>query len=127
MANWQTLLDKTILDHLQNAMTNALIQTTEAILTQEKHDAVIPMGTGRMQNMQTYVDHSAAARGLVAIVTDAPQARRLYFHPGYHFRRDRNANARGEWWEPWISGSRRHEAVFLFTASLRQAAKEFWI
>ncbi|MFT9078506.1 hypothetical protein [Ethanoligenens sp.] len=112
------------LELLQSAMAAALIQTAESILARERSDAVIPMDTGRLQNIQTYVDSTGASQGIVAIVTDAPQAARLYFHPDFHFRQDKNTNARGEWWEPWISGSHRTEPTSLFTALLKQHAKE---
>lgn len=117
-------LQSNVLEQLKTALTRALAQTAEAILAREQADAVIPMDSGRMQNRQTFVDAARARNGIVEIVTDAPQAARLYFHPTYHFRRDKNANARGEWWEPWISGSRRGEAAGLFALSVQTLAKE---
>lgn len=124
MAGQSFLFNAAGLNLLQNAMENALVQTAEAILAMERSDAVIPKDTGRMQDIQTHVDSSGVKQGAVHIVTEAPQAARLYFHPEYHFRRDKNANARGEWWEPWISGSRHSEPAALFAALLKQLAKE---
>lgn len=123
MADFLILLNTAGISALKNAIADALTDTAEAILARERSDAVIPMDTGRMQNVQTYVNSSRAKQGIVAIVTEAPQAARLYFHPEYHFRRDKNANARGEWWEPWISGSHHHEPAALFSAFLKQHAK----
>ena len=42
--------------------------------------------------------------GKVSLITSTPYARRMYFHPEYNFQTKENANARGNWYEPWISG-----------------------
>ena len=39
--------------------------------------------------------------------TATPYARRMYFHPEYNFQTKENANARGNWYEPWISGKEK--------------------
>lgn len=119
-----TTLQTEVLDRLKAALAQALTETAEEMLRVERADAVIPMDTGRLQNEQTCVDSARARDGTVQIVTDAPQAARLYFHPDYHFRHDKNANARGEWWEPWITGSRRNEPAALFAAFARKHTKE---
>lgn len=124
MADFLILLNTAGISAWKSALADALTDTAEAILAQERSDAVIPMDTGRMQNVQTHVDSSRVNQGIVTIVTEAPQAARLYFHPEYHFRRDKNANARGEWWEPWISGSHHNEPAALFAAFLKEHAKE---
>ncbi len=41
------------------------------------------------------------------LTTDAPQARRLYYHPEYNFQTVNNPNAGGLWLEPWQPGGRR--------------------
>ena len=104
---------------LKTAMAKSLAQTADEMLSRERNAALMPMNTGAMQNEDTYVDDSEAAAGRVSIVTDAPQGRRLYFNPQYNFRHDHNANARGEWWETWISGSRKKEPAQIFGEFLR--------
>ena len=57
-----------------------------------------------MQNEATTIDVSKKAQGHFAISSNTPYARRLYFHPEYHFRTDNNPNAQGRWFDPWING-----------------------
>ncbi len=69
---------------------------------------VMPFDGGDMQNNQTYTN-TTQGNGQVhgRLITDAPQARRLYYHPEYAFRTDRNHNAGAYWLEPWISGGKK--------------------
>ena len=46
----------------------------------------------------------------VSVVSDTPYARRLYFHPEYKFRKDKNANAGAEWFEPYLTGNKKQFA-----------------
>ena len=119
-------LENAVLARLRKALADSVIQTAEEILARERTAALIPMDTGQMQNVQTVVDRSLAASGNVDIVTRAPQAQRLYFNPQYHFRRDRNRNARGEWWEPWLSGKWKREPLSIFIRYLKQNGKELF-
>ena len=124
MADVKVTINTAALKKLDDAMAWALAQTGDEILSRERNDAVIPMDTGAMQNEDTHVDDSQASSGHVRIVTDAAQARRLYFHPEYNFRREHNSSARGEWWEPWVSGARRNDAVKIFAAMVARNGKE---
>lgn len=64
-----------------------------------------PRDTGNLQNESTFVDYSQAGQGKVSLVSTTPYARRLYFHPEYHFHTDANPNAKGKWYEDWIPPS----------------------
>ena len=59
---------------------------------------------GTLQNESTFVDASESASGRISIVSSTPYARRLYFHPEYHFDKGENPNAQGEWYEGWLPG-----------------------
>ena len=120
MADVTVTINAAAMATLKNAMAKSLAQTGDEILSRERNAALMPMNTGNLQNESTYVDDSGASSGHVEIVTDAPQARRLYFHPEYNFRHDHNANAQGEWWEPWIGGSRKKEPAQIFGAFLQR-------
>ena len=63
-------------------------------------------GGGHLQNDSTFVDCSQSRNGKVTIVSNTPYARRLYFHPEYHFDTGENPNARGKWYDDWIYGNR---------------------
>lgn len=53
------------------------------------------------------------------MVHSTPYARRMYYHPEYHFHKEKwkdkrgehdgNANARGEWYEDWLPGGSKDE------------------
>lgn len=70
------------------AIEDAAVKSAEVAMEQVRTDLVsaqtMPFDTGDMQNNQTFVhsDESGAS-----LVTGSPQARRLYYHPEYHFRK----------------------------------------
>ena len=99
---------------LKEAQTRALIQTGEKLLAEKIEAKQIPFDEGTLQNVMTYVDKTEAQNGHLAIVSNTPYAARLYFHPEYHFSKQFNPNARGEWWEPEISGDRKDRPENLF-------------
>ena len=89
---------------LTQAQVTTLEQTAEALHTEVVQAQAFPRDTGNLQNESTFVDYSNSSKGKVSIVSSTPYARRLYFHPEYHFQKDENPNARGKWYEDWIPG-----------------------
>ena len=89
------------LDMLDNAQLEALAMTGDATLTELRDRQVMPFDTGNMQNDSTFLDDSQ--KGKVSIVTTAPYARRLYFHPEYNFKRGNNHSAGGKWFESFLN------------------------
>lgn len=89
------------LDMLDNAQLEALAMTGDATLTELRDRQVMPFDTGNMQNDSTFLDDSQ--KGKVSIITTAPQARRLYFHPEYNFKRGNNHSAGGKWFESFLN------------------------
>lgn len=89
---------------LTQARVTALEQTAEALHTEVAQAQVFPRDTGNLQNESTFVDYSNSSKGKVSIVSSTPYARRLYFHPEYHFQKGENPNARGKWYADWIPG-----------------------
>ncbi len=71
---------------LTQAQVTALEQTAEALHTEVVQARVFPRDTGNLQNESTFVDYSDSSKGKVSIVSSTPYARRLYFHPEYHFQ-----------------------------------------
>lgn len=63
-------------------------------------------GGGHLQNDSTFVDKSGSKFGKVSIISSTPYARRLYFHPEYHFDTGENPNARGRWYTDWLPGGK---------------------
>ncbi len=97
-------LDFVKISRLSQAQVTALEETAEALHTEVIQAQVFPRDTGTLQNESTYVDTSESGRGKVSIVSTTPYARRLYFHPEYHFHTDANPNAKGKWYEDWLPG-----------------------
>lgn len=81
---------------------------------------VIPFDTGNMQNDSMFVDDSKLNRGIVLIRVDTIYSRRMYFHPEYNFKKDKNSNAQGMWFEPWISGTKKMYLSITFARFLRK-------
>lgn len=97
---------------LSDAQVTALEQTAEALHTEVVQAQVFPFNTGNLQNESTAVDHSQSKNGKVTIVSTTPYARRLYFHPEYHFKTSENPHARGDWYEDWLpNGSKSQFAI----------------
>lgn len=91
---------------LTEAQTTALEQTAEALHTEVVQAQVFPRDTGALQNESTFMDRSESSHGKVSLVSSTPYARRLYFHPEYHFRTEANPHARGKWYEDWLPGGK---------------------
>lgn len=113
-------LNYAALNSLKSTINQNLLKTAEELRSRAIDAQVIPFASGTMQNSDTQVDSSNMDKDEVDIVTDAVQARRLYYNPQYNFRHDGNANAQGEWWEPWISGSRKDEARQIFEQNMKE-------
>ncbi|MFR3071259.1 MAG: hypothetical protein ACLTNH_15355 [Enterocloster sp.] len=50
------------------------------------------------------MDYSKSKNGKVTLVSSAPYARRLYYHPEYNFQTKENPNAKGNWYDDWLPG-----------------------
>ena len=97
-------MNQSALRRLSRSAITALEQTAEAVKTEVVSHNVMPFDSGTMQNESMSIDTSNSSRGKVSITVDTPYARRLYYHPEYNFRTDKNPNAQGRWFDPWIDG-----------------------
>lgn len=94
------------IQQLTKAQVMALEQTADELHTNVVQAQVFPWATGNLQDESTFIDCSESSRGKVSIISSTPYARRLYFHPEYHFQKTENPNAKGKWYEDWISGDK---------------------
>ncbi len=108
------------LEALDQTTLAALELTAEALHAEVVNAGVMPFDTGNMQNAQTYVDNTDLPNGNVSLVTGSPQARRLYYHPEYHFQTVNNARAGGLWWDSWIDGPYKDFCPKAFAAFMAQ-------
>lgn len=106
-------LNKANIRKIDKAVIKSIEQTGEAVHTKLISKAYMPFDTGHMQNVNTFVNYKNSNKGKVSIITQAPQARRLYFHPEYNFQTVNNKNAGGMWFEPFKSGK---DKDFVMTA-----------
>ena len=91
---------------LTRAAVTALEWTGEQLHQDTQQAQVFPFDTGHLQEDATFVDYSRANDGMVTLVSSTPYARRLYYHPEYHFQTNANPNARGMWYEDWLPGGK---------------------
>ena len=107
---------------LTQAAVTALKLTGEALHTEVIQAQVFPFNTGHLQEDATFVDYSRANDGMVTLVSSTPYARRLYYHPEYHFQTKENPNAKGMWYEDWLSGgAKAGDASQLFAQFYKKA------
>ena len=99
-------LDLPKIRKLTEMQVEALEQTAEASHTEVIQAQVFPRDTGNLQNESTFVDTSESKQGKVSLVSTTPYARKLYFHPEYHFHTDENPNAKGKWYKDWLPGGK---------------------
>ena len=111
------------INQLTQAQVAALEQTAEYLHEEVVQAQVFPRDTGVLQNESTFVDTSESSYGKVSIISSTPYARRLYFHPEFHFKKDENPNAKGKWYEDWLPGGENADlAVEAFKENYRRLA-----
>lgn len=108
---------------VEQAVATALEQTAQAVITDVVDEQVMPMDTGTLSEASTFLYDAESRTGVVAIVSDTPYARRLYYHPEYNFQTSKNKNAGGKWFQPWIDGDKKDFAAKAFAEKLRQNLK----
>lgn len=99
----------------------AQIKTCDAIKSDLQKSQTLPHGdTGSLQE-NIFVNDSKAKQGIVTIVhSNLPYPRRLYFHPEYNFRTDKNPNASGLWYEPYLNGNKKMMPQIIFAKFVRK-------
>ena len=109
------------INRIESDIRKALIKTADAVKTDLQQSQTMPFDKGQLQNRSTFVDASKASSGKASVVSDTPYARRLYFHPEYHFSDKENPNAGGAWFEPYISGAKKDYAKKVFARFMQNS------
>lgn len=91
---------------LQEITQKAFELTVKEVLTDIRMSQTVPKNTGELERSGfTEID----VKALVArIIFDEPYARRLYWHPEYKFRQDKNQYAGGLWMQTYIDGEKKN-------------------
>ena len=88
---------------IEDAAVKALPLTMEAMKTEVNNMQVVPKETGNLE--ESAKTGAEGNKGYISYNT--PYARRLYYHPEYNFRRDKNPNAQGRWMDSFIYGPKK--------------------
>ncbi len=103
---------------LQEIAQKAFELTVEAVLSDIRMSQTVPKNTGELeQSGFTEIDVN---KMVARIVFDTPYARRLYWHPEYDFRQDKNQYAGGLWMQTYIDGDKRHFVKETYGKFLKQ-------
>lgn len=120
MANFSFKFYPGAMKKLSDAQLKALEATAQKMLDEKRDMQQIPFNEGTLQNVQSGVDQSAIKSGRIKIYHDTPYAGRLYYHPEYNFNQEFNTNARGEWWEDYLTGDKKDRPKQLFGHYLKR-------
>jgi len=118
-----TKLNYANLNRVKENSNKAVALAAEATLTDIITYGSLPWATGKHIEASTHTDLSNVRKGKASIVTNVVFARRLYYHPEYFFNKEHNARAGGEWFKPWISGTKSKFFKNAYVKLLRRFAK----
>lgn len=96
---------------VDNNVRRALEKTAEQVVTDVRLSQTMPFKQGTLQNDSTFADISESRQGVVHIVSSTPYARRLYYHPEFHFSQEENIMAGAGWFEPYKNGGNKFNSV----------------
>ncbi len=96
-------LNQEAIKKIQDAAVKALPLTMEAMKTEVNNMQVVPKETGNLE--ESAATGAEGNKGYISYNT--PYARRLYYHPEYNFRQDKNPNAQGRWMDSFIYGPKK--------------------
>lgn len=109
--------DKNGLKHVDASIAKALEMSARELQDDIREEQVIPRMDGTLSGEAFSIDDKQSKQGIVRMTFSTPYARRLYFHPEYHFKtapwvdsdgksHDGNPNAQGEWMRLWMVGGK---------------------
>lgn len=117
--NVKVTVNQAALKKLEQIQQQAIEMTGEAVRTDIVTDTVVPKQIGELERS----GHVESEPRKVKLVYDTPYARRLYWHPEYKFRTDKNPNARGKWMEPYLDGEKKKFVLQTFAKFVKQLSK----
>ena len=100
-------VNRAVIARQEKIYTTCFIGAGENVKKDLIESQTMPFREGKLQNDNTNLDTTDAKKGIVLLVTEGPQARRLYHHPEYEFNQENNPKAGGEWFKPYIDGEKK--------------------
>jgi hypothetical protein len=120
-SEFKVKVNQAVLNKMLSAPGKALVQTAMACETDLLGSNTLPMGDTEMLEQSTHV--GAVNESHVFIATDVPYARRLYFHPEFHFRKDKHGSAGGRWFDTYIISPKKKFAENALIKLLRRHSR----
>ena len=117
--NVKVTVNQAALKQLEQIKQQAVEMTAEAVKTDIVATAVVPKDKGELERS----GHVVVEQGKARLVYDTPYARRLYWHPEYNFRTDKNPNAQGKWMESYHAGDKAKFVRETFGKLVKQLSK----
>lgn len=102
----KVILDQSAIKGIEKKAYKYLGMTAKVLQGDIRQAMVIPRDTGNLQGEGFYVDTTTESKGYVRMRFTPPYSRRLYYHPEYNFRTDKNPNAQGQWLRHWLKGGK---------------------
>lgn len=109
-------LNQANINKIRQGMVKALPLTMEAMKTEIMTMQVVPKEVGDLEESAVV----GVNNGIGFISYNTPYARRLYYHPEYNFRTDKNPNAQGRWLDPFIHGDKKVWLTNTYSHFLKQ-------
>ena len=100
---------------LTAAVARSAEQAAEVVKSDIVASQTVPKNAGELECSGFFV----VSKSKYQIIFDTPYARRLYWHPEYDFRKDKNPNAGGMWMQPYIDGEKKDFFKKAFRARLK--------
>lgn len=106
MANKTTLkikINKTLLNKLEDkGLEKTMEDTGNGVIRSIKLTQKVPYDTGKLEkSIKLKVSKNKKGQVIFSIEFETPYARRLYYHPEYHFQKTHNKNAQAYWLEEY--------------------------
>jgi hypothetical protein len=121
MSGFRIRINNNRIRRLTAVQKMALDMTGEALKTEINNDQVVPKQDGTLE-MSAFIDNSDLNRGRLKLIYDTPYARKLYYHPEYNFRTDKNPHAKGNWLDDYIDGDKKDFAQKAYARCYRRLA-----
>jgi len=111
-------LNQANIKKIEQAAMKALPLTMEAMKSEVNNMQVVPKETGALEESVS----TGVEGGTGFISYNTPYGRKLYYHPEYNFRTDKNPNAQGRWMDVFIYGEKKNWLSKAFGEFLKKLA-----
>ena len=104
---------------VKKELADALEKTGDDLMDDLIESQMMPYETGSLQR-SLKVDKSTSSQGRVAVVTDSPHAKHVYYDPDVSISRKINKNARAHWYGSYIRGNKKEFFMNTFEKNFKR-------